>query len=130
MIFWIWNLLGILSNDPTCDTHVPNQLLLICNHMMHICKKPHFFVHPTIKHMLYVGLTSHNYHFFLDKVWHVMHHSCQCWLKCVVCSWTVILPGLGNIAWQSQKINSETTDVYIYILLVQTTKAIVNLSYE
>ena len=50
------NLLRIPSNDSTCDTHVPNQLLIICNHMMHICKKPHFFVHPTMIYKLHDDL--------------------------------------------------------------------------
>jgi hypothetical protein len=31
-------MLEIQSNDLTCGAHVPNQIFLICNHMMHFCK--------------------------------------------------------------------------------------------
>jgi len=32
------NLLGIQSNDPSCYTYIPNHILIVSNHMIHLYK--------------------------------------------------------------------------------------------
>jgi len=62
-----------------------------------------FFVHPTVIHKFYVGLTSPNHYFYPDKSWCAMHHLYQCRLEYVICSWIVALSSLDNVAQTSQK---------------------------
>jgi len=53
-------------------------------------------------HKLYVGLTSCNHYFYPNKSWPTMHHSCWCRLKCAICSPTVTLSCLNNVARPSK----------------------------
>jgi hypothetical protein len=38
LVCWWRNLIGIRCNDPMCDTYVLNYILILCNHMMYLCK--------------------------------------------------------------------------------------------
>jgi hypothetical protein len=55
----------IQSNDLTCDTHVPNHILFIYNHMMHLCNYLISPFHPIVINKLYVDLISHIHYFYL-----------------------------------------------------------------
>jgi hypothetical protein len=46
----------IQNNDLTCGTHVPNQIFLICNHMMHLYKYLIFVYTPYLIKAEGVGL--------------------------------------------------------------------------